>query len=162
VQTTEADLVRLAAHGAAIAHCPRSNRRHGHGDAPLQAILAQGLRVGVGTDSVASVAPLDLLAEARLARQLGGLSAWETIELVTCRAAEAIGLGREVGSLEPGRWGDLAIFSVGPQLDERLLPDALASCGPADLRCTVLAGREVWLAPPADRPPGAHSTHAVP
>ena len=161
VQVTELDLHRLASHGAAIAHCPRSNRRHGHGDAPLQAIRALGLRVGVGTDSAASVAPLDLLAEARLALQLGRLSAWEALELVTCGAAEAIGLGREVGSLQPGRWGDLAIFGVGPHLDERLLPDTLVSRGRTDLLCTVLAGREVWLQPPADRPPGTYSFTAV-
>jgi 5-methylthioadenosine/S-adenosylhomocysteine deaminase len=163
VQATDEDLLRLAAHGAAIAHCPRSNRRHGHGDAPLQAIRANRLRVGVGTDSVASVAPLDLLAEARLARQFGGLSAWETLDLVTRGAAEAIGLEGEVGSLKPGRWGDLAIFAVGPQLDERLLPDTLASLGPGDLRCTVLAGREVWLAPPsAGHPSGDHSFPSPP
>jgi 5-methylthioadenosine/S-adenosylhomocysteine deaminase len=162
VQATEDDLHRLAAHGAAVAHCPRSNRRHGHGDAPLQAIRACGLRVGVGTDSVASVAPLDLLAEARLARRLGGLSAWETLGLVTRGAAEAVGLEREVGSLTPGRWGDLAIFAVGAQLDERLLPDTLVSLGPGELRCTVLAGREVWLAPPADRRHGDHPLESTP
>ncbi|MDH4347695.1 MAG: amidohydrolase family protein, partial [Gemmatimonadota bacterium] len=163
VHATEDDLLRLAAHGAAIAHCPRSNRRHGHGDAPLQAIRARGLRVGVGTDSVASVAPLDLLAEARLARRLGGLSAWESLDLVTRGAAEAVGLEREVGSLAPGRWGDLAIFAVGAQLDELRLPDALTALGPGELLCTVLAGREVWLAPPPrHNPPGDHLLGPMP
>ncbi|MDH4131341.1 MAG: amidohydrolase family protein, partial [Gemmatimonadota bacterium] len=142
---------------------PRSNRRHGHGDAPLQAIRARGLRVGVGTDSVASVAPLDLLAEARLARRLGGLSAWESLDLVTRGAAEAVGLEREVGSLAPGRWGDLAIFAVGAQLDELRLPDALTALGPGELLCTVLAGREVWLAPPPrHNPPGDHLLGPMP
>lgn len=158
VQTTEDDLGRLAAHGSAVAHCPRSNRRHGHGDAPLQAVLDRRLRVGVGTDSVASVAPLDLLAEARIARELGGLSAWETIDLVTRGAASAIGMEAEAGSLAPGRWGDLAVFRLGPQVDQQQLPDRLVSAGPGDLLCTVLAGREVWTAPdPAGRSDGNHS-----
>jgi 5-methylthioadenosine/S-adenosylhomocysteine deaminase len=158
VQASDDDLGRLVAHGSAVAHCPRSNRRHGHGDAPLQPILERGLRVGVGTDSVASVAPLDLLAEARLARELGGLSAWEAVELVTRGAARAIGLEDEVGSLAPGRWGDLAVFGIGPQLDQRQLPDTLAALGSGDLMSTVLSGREVWTAPVvADRSNGDHS-----
>ena len=155
VQASDEDLGRLAAHGSAVAHCPRSNRRHGHGDAPLQAILDRRLRVGVGTDSVASVAPLDLLAEVRIARQLGRLSAWEAVDLVTRGAARAIGLEDEVGSLAPGRWGDLAIFTIGPQVDQRQLAETLAALGSGDLLCTVLSGREVWMAPgAADRPDG--------
>jgi len=158
VQATDDDLGRLAANGSAVAHCPRSNRRHRHGAAPLRGFLDHRLRVGVGTDSVASVAPLDLLAEARLARELGALSAWQTVDLVTRGAADAIGMESEVGSLAPGRWGDLAIFRIGPQLDQRELPDTLVSLGPGDLLCTVLAGRDVWLAPgAAERSDGDHS-----
>jgi cytosine/adenosine deaminase-related metal-dependent hydrolase len=158
VQATGDDLDRLAAHGSAVAHCPRSNRRHGHGDAPLQAVLDRHLRVGVGTDSVASIAPLDLLAEARVARELGALSAWQTVEVVTRGAASAIGMEAEVGSLAPGRWGDLAIFRLRPQLEQHQLADTLVSLGSGDLLCTVLAGREVWVAAnPAGRPDGYHS-----
>jgi cytosine/adenosine deaminase-related metal-dependent hydrolase len=157
VQATDDDLGRLAAHGSAVAHCPRSNRRHRHGDAPVRAFLDRRLRVGVGTDSVASVAPLDLLAEARIARELGALSAWQTVDLVTRGAASAIGMEADVGSLAPGRWGDLAVFRIGPQLDQDQLPDTLVSLGTAALLCTVLAGREVWMAPGAtERPDGAH------
>jgi 5-methylthioadenosine/S-adenosylhomocysteine deaminase len=144
VRVTDPDLDLLAARGAAVAHCPRSNRRHGHGDAPLARIRAAGIRVGAGTDSVASVAPLDLLAEARLARELGGLSPWETIDLVTRGAAEAIGLGAEAGVIARGRWADFAVFALPPRLDGRRLPDTLASLATNDVICTMLSGREVW------------------
>ena len=60
---------------AVVAHCPRSNRHHAGREAPLAAAPRGRAPGGVGTDSVASVGPLDLLAEARAARTLAGLDA---------------------------------------------------------------------------------------
>jgi 5-methylthioadenosine/S-adenosylhomocysteine deaminase len=142
VQASAADLDILARHRAAVAHCPLSNRAHGHGDAPLAAMLARGLRVGVGTDSVLSVGTLDLLAEARVARSLAGLDAAEALALCTTGAAAALGWADEIGSLEPGRWGDCVILRSPPS---RLAPEerALASV-PGDVLATYLGGRAVY------------------
>jgi 5-methylthioadenosine/S-adenosylhomocysteine deaminase len=137
------DIDLLARQGAAVAHCPRSNRRHHRIDAPLAQLLAAGLRVGVGTDSVASVSPLDLLAEARSARELGGLSAEEALALVTVGAARAIGLGQEVGSLGAGRWGDVVALTLPACESAEQLYEAILASGPADLLFTVVGGREV-------------------
>jgi cytosine/adenosine deaminase-related metal-dependent hydrolase len=112
VQVDSADIALLAAAGVSVAHCPRSNHRHGHGEAPLASLLAAGLRVGVGTDSVVSVGVLDLLAEARAARELAKLSWDRALSLVTLEAARALGLDRDVGSLVPGKWGDVAIVRL--------------------------------------------------
>ena len=112
VQADSGDIARLAAAGVAVAHCPLSNRRHGHGDAPLGRLRAAGIRVGVGTDSVASVAGLDLLAEARAARALAGLSWDEALALVTLEGARALGLAGEIGSLAAGKWGDVAVIRL--------------------------------------------------
>jgi len=144
VRADPADLRLLADRSAAVAHCPRSNRRHGHGDAPLRAILDLGIRVGVGTDSVASVSPLDLLAEARLARDLGGLSAEAALELVTISAARALGLDSEIGSLAPGKWGDLAVVDLRGPVDVARLADTVLSRGAAAVDRTVVGGREVF------------------
>ncbi|HXE57220.1 MAG TPA: amidohydrolase family protein [Gemmatimonadales bacterium] len=146
VQAGPADLDLVAARGAAIAHCPRSNRRHGHGTAPLGAMLERGLRVGVGTDSVASVAPLDLMADLAAARRLANLGAERALRLVTLEAAEALGLGTEIGSLRPGKWGDLAAFRLPGPVDSARLADTLVSRTRADVVLTVLGGREVWRA----------------
>jgi cytosine/adenosine deaminase-related metal-dependent hydrolase len=141
------DIDLLARQGAAVAHCPRSNRRHHRIDAPLAQLLAAGLRVGVGTDSVASVSPLDPMAEAREARRLGGLSAEEALALVTMGAARAIGLGGEVGSLAEGKWGDVIALTVPACDTPEQLFEAILASGAADLLFTTVGGREVWRRP---------------
>jgi cytosine/adenosine deaminase-related metal-dependent hydrolase len=141
------DIDTLARHGAAVAHCPRSNRRHHKIDAPVAQLLGAGLRVGVGTDSVASVSPLDLMAEAREARRLGGLGAEEALALVTLGAARAIGLGNEVGSLAAGKWGDIVALSIPAAETPELLFEAILATGPADILFTTLCGREVYRRP---------------
>lgn len=135
------DLARLTRAGAAAAHCPRSNARHGHGAAPLADLLAAGLRLGVGTDSVASVAPLDLLAEVRAARALAGLGADAALALVTTGAARALGLAAEIGSLTPGRWGDLVAARLPAATDASRIPEAVLSLGREAVFLTCLAGR---------------------
>jgi cytosine/adenosine deaminase-related metal-dependent hydrolase len=144
VQANDSDLDRLAARRVAIAHCPRSNQRHGHGTAPLRGMLKRGLRVGVGTDSVASVSPLDLLAEARAARTIGSLNATEALRLVTLDASRALGLDGELGSLAPGKWGDLAAFALPGVVDAGQLMDTVMTRQAGDVNLTVLAGREVY------------------
>ncbi len=141
------DIDTLARRGAGVAHCPRSNQRHHRLDAPLTQMIAAGLRVGVGTDSVASVDPLDLLAEARRARELGSLDAQEALALVTLGAARAIGLGVEVGSLAEGKWGDLVALQVPACETPEQLFDAVLASTPAKLTATWLGGREVYRAP---------------
>jgi aminodeoxyfutalosine deaminase len=147
VQADDADLARLARRGSAVAHCPLSNSAHGHGAAPLAALLAHGLRVGVGTDSVLSVGALDLLAEARAARRLASLDADGALALATLDGARALGMDGAIGSLEPGKWGDCVVLRPQP-------PDA---GGPAeqvlrarreDVVATFLGGRDVYRSDP--------------
>jgi 5-methylthioadenosine/S-adenosylhomocysteine deaminase len=141
IRVSDDDVGTLAARGAAVAHCPRSNAAHGHGEAPLRMLLDAGIRVGAGTDSVASAAPLDLLAEARAARGLANLRAEEALALVTTGAARAISLDREVGSLAPGLWADLAAFRDRPGMDP---VEAVLASGPGDVMGTWVAGRQAW------------------
>ena len=147
VQATAADLDRLARHRVAVAHCPLSNRAHGHGYAPLAAMLARGLRVGLGTDSVLRVGTLDLFAEARAARALAGLDAVGALALCTSGAAAALGWSEEIGSLQPGRWGDGVVLRPPPS---GLAPEERAlGCAPEDVVATYLGGRAVYRTRPA-------------
>lgn len=143
------DINLLARADVAVAHCPLSNARHGHGEAPLRALLAAGLRVGVGTDSEVSVGALDLFAEAREARRIGRLSAGEALSLVTIDAALAIGMP-DVGGLAPGFWGDVCLLDVAAMPLRQFTSDpaelAMAAA-PGNVAATWLAGREVWRRP---------------
>lgn len=141
VQVGASDIRRLADSGAAVAHCPLSNRAHGHGIAPLAAFRAAGVRVGLGTDSVVSVRELDLLAEARAARVLWSLSAEETIELCTLGGARALGIDSETGSLRSGKWADFTVIRArgGGTPVEGVLASSRN-----DVLLTYVGGREVY------------------
>jgi 5-methylthioadenosine/S-adenosylhomocysteine deaminase len=157
VQTDTADVEILAAANVAVVVCPRSNARHGHGSAPLGRYLERGLRVALGTDSVASVDSLDLLAEAREARVLAGLSAEAAIRLLTLDGARALGLEAEIGSLEPGKWADLAVIRLDRQIGNPpirlsaypppLAAEAILLAQPAAILATFVAGQPVYQAP---------------
>jgi len=73
INVDDADLELIKQSGAGIAHCPKSNAKLGHGRAPFQRFLAHGIKVGLGSDSVASNNTCDLLEEARFATLLARL-----------------------------------------------------------------------------------------
>ena len=110
----------LAEHGAAVAHCPRSNAVLGCGAAPLAELLRAGGRVGLGTDSPASTPSFDMFEEMRTAvytarareRRPDALSANSALELATLGSARALGLEDETGSLAAGKRADLAVVSL--------------------------------------------------
>lgn len=144
VQVDESDLGVLRSRGVGVAHCPRSNQRHGHGDAPLRAMLDAGIAVGVGTDSEVSVGDLDLLGEARSARALAGLSAPEALGLMTREAARAIGMGGEVGELTPGSWGDVVALELDQVPDAGQVEESIIAATPACVGGTWISGRPVY------------------
>ncbi len=144
VQLAHRDIQRLLDSGSAVAHCPLSNRAHGHGAAPLAALLNAGVRVGLGTDSVVSVDRLDLLAEARAAGKLASLDPERLLYLCTLAGARALGVGSETGSLVPGKWGDCTVIRI-PE-DQRPVTEQVLSSGPSDVLLTCQGGREVYRA----------------
>jgi cytosine/adenosine deaminase-related metal-dependent hydrolase len=142
VHLTEADLGMLAQTRAAVAHCPRSNAYLDVGRAPLKALRDLGVPVGLGTDSLASAESLSLWDEIRFAHQVhGGLlspAAW--IRMATAGGARALGLDREIGTLEPAKRADLTAIALdGPEGDpyEFLLHEANA----AKVLLTMVEGR---------------------
>ncbi|HEU5259848.1 MAG TPA: amidohydrolase family protein [Gemmatimonadales bacterium] len=130
VQVDAPDIEILRQAGVGLAHCPRSNRAHGHGAAPLAALRASGVRVGLGTDSVASSGDVNLWSEAAAA----GLEGEEALRMLTIEGARALGLDHAIGSLEVGKEADLAVFP--PTAPYRPLP-------PPTALLTVVAGRVV-------------------
>ncbi len=115
VWPTEAEIPILAERKVGVIHNPTSNMKIASGVAPITAMLAAGVRVGLGTDGAASNNDLDMWEEMRLASFLQKveqmnpevLSAETVLRMATSGGATAIGLGDTTGSLEPGKRADL-------------------------------------------------------
>jgi len=120
VQLDGEDIDTIARHGCSVAHCPASNAKFGHGISPVAELIARGVTVGLGSDSVASNNRMDILEEARLAvlfqravnRSERAFSAQQALEMATIGGARALGIGERVGSLEVGKDADLSAFSL--------------------------------------------------
>lgn len=104
VHLSDNELSRLAAARATIVTCPRSNRRTEAGVPPIECFYASGVRVAIGTDSLASVEDLNLFAEMAEVRRLApAVPAREILRSATQAGAEALGFRSELGTLEPGK-----------------------------------------------------------
>jgi cytosine/adenosine deaminase-related metal-dependent hydrolase len=104
VQFGDAALARLKAIGATVVTCPRSNRWVGVGYPPIARFYQSGVKVAVGTDSLASVEDLNLFSELKTMRWLAPeVAAAKILESATLVGACALGLGDELGSLTPGK-----------------------------------------------------------
>jgi len=96
----------------AVVYCPRTHAWFGHRPYPLEKLLAAGAAVALGCDSRASAPDLSLLAEMRaVARRHPGVRPPVVLALGTLEGARALGL-RDIGSLEAGRWANLAVVAL--------------------------------------------------
>jgi cytosine/adenosine deaminase-related metal-dependent hydrolase len=102
-----------------VAHCPSSNARLGAGIAPVHDLLAAAAPVGLGVDGAASNEAGELSLELRAAllhaRLRGGpaaLTARGALELGTIKGARCLGRDDEIGSLEPGKCADVAVWRL--------------------------------------------------
>jgi 5-methylthioadenosine/S-adenosylhomocysteine deaminase len=149
------EIATLAERGVGVAHCPQSNMKVAAGIAPVPALLAGGVDVGVGTDGPASNNDLDLWEEidtaAKIHKVTSGdptvVSAEEALRMATIGGARAIGLGDEIGSLEPGKRADLIVVDPGGFHQQPLydpFSTLVYSTKAADVR-TVLVEGELLL-----------------
>ena len=122
----DADRAALRDSGAQIAHSPSSNLFLGSGLFGWRAAEQAGAAVSVASDvgGGTSLSMLRTLADAYKVQAMAGerLTAWKALHAATRGAAQALGLGHEIGSLEPGRHADLTVWdwAVGPVARQRL------------------------------------------
>ncbi len=115
VHLDDTEIGLLAQQGCAVAHCPTSNMKLASGVAPIGALQASGVRVGLGTDSAASNNRLDLFQEMRHAALLAKVSSGDparldahtVLRMATLDGAAALGLDALIGSIEAGKAADL-------------------------------------------------------
>jgi 5-methylthioadenosine/S-adenosylhomocysteine deaminase len=116
----EQDLDILAETGAAVVVCPQSNLKLASGTAPLQAMLARGIRVGIGTDGAASNNRLDLIREMDICAKLHKLRdldpvavpASKIVNMATKGGASVLGLQEKIGRLEVGKKADIILVNL--------------------------------------------------
>jgi aminodeoxyfutalosine deaminase len=110
------ELARVAAAGSPVVLCPRSNLHIELKLPPLLDILAAGIRPGLGTDSLASNASLDPLAEARaLSQRFPSVPPATLLAMATGWGADALGFSKLLGRLEPGLFPGLLAFAHGAE-----------------------------------------------
>jgi cytosine/adenosine deaminase-related metal-dependent hydrolase len=119
VHLSDKDIRRIAETSSGVAWCPTSNLRIASGIAPARALLNEGGIVGLGVDGSASNDVGDMIGEVRQALLVSraamdpkAMNAREAIRVGTRGSAACLGQEDEVGSIEPGKRGDVALFSV--------------------------------------------------
>ncbi|MFD7640566.1 8-oxoguanine deaminase [Kitasatospora sp. NPDC059795] len=119
VHMTDSDLAKFAETGTGVAHCPSSNARLAAGIARVPDMLAAGVPVGLGVDGTASNESGQLGAELRnalLINRLHGrpnaLTVRQALRLGTMGGARLLGRQAEIGSVEPGKLADLALWKI--------------------------------------------------
>ena len=144
------EIALLAMHGCSIAHCPSSNLKLASGIAPITALTAEGVNIGLGSDGAASNNRLDMFHEMRLAAllakaasgQADSITAHQALRMATLGGAQALGLDNEIGSLTTGKAADLCAIDIN---DVGLVP-----CYDVASLLVYSAGREyvsdVWVA----------------
>ena len=137
IHLNEHEIMRFGETGTGVAHCPSSNARLGAGIAPVAALARAGSPVGLGADGAASNEAGELGMEmreamlfARLAGGPGVLTARQALELATVHGARCLGREAEIGSLEPGKLADVALWRV----------DDLAHAGVSDPVAALVFG----------------------
>ena len=119
VQMTRPDLETLAARGATLVTCPRSNGHTGAGAPPLDEFYDAGVRVAVGTDSLASAPDLNVFAELATMRALApAVPAAALLDSATRQGARALGFGADYGTIEAGKRARLLAVGVPPDVDD--------------------------------------------
>ncbi len=115
VQMTGADLATLKARRCTLVTCPRSNAATGAGTPPIEEFYYSGVRLAVGTDSLASTADLNMFAELAAMRAIAPkVAASRLLESATRHGADALGFGADYGTIQPGKRARLIAVAIPP------------------------------------------------
>lgn len=140
--------------GVGVVHNPQSNMKLASGVSPVPKMLADGLRIGLGTDGAASNNDLSMWEEmdtaAKLHKIFSGdpkvISALEAFELATIRGAEALHMEKEIGSIEKGKRADLVIVerdSLNQIPLYNIYSDLVYATKASDVQTVIINGRVV-------------------
>ncbi|HEY0406498.1 MAG TPA: amidohydrolase family protein, partial [Pyrinomonadaceae bacterium] len=149
---TEEELGLLKRLNVGVVHNPQSNMKLASGVAPVPRMIAEDMRLGLGTDGAASNNDLNMWEEMDTAAKLHKVfardpkvvSALQAFELATIRGARALHMEREIGSLETGKRADFVIVDLN-DLNQtplyNIYSHLIYATKAADVRSVVIEGR---------------------
>jgi len=128
VQLTERDIDRIAYNRSPVVLCPRSNQHLNVGIAPAKKLYRAGVKLALGTDSLASNDSLSIWDEIRAAYRLydGSLSSETLLRMATVNGVEILQLGQQSGTLEKGRVANFQVVSI-PSPDRDSIENSLCT-----------------------------------
>lgn len=143
----------LARTGTRVAHCPSSNLKLGSGIAQVPEMIERGVSVSLGADGAPCNNRLDMFTEMRTAAliqkaRLGPqtLPALDVLRMATIEGARALGLDREIGSIEQGKLADLIMINAD-RLHTAPRPDPVSTvvyaATASDVETVIIDGRTV-------------------
>src|ERR1051325_7473000 len=156
VHLSEDEMSLLASAGTPVSHCPSSNMKLGSGIAPVALMLARGVSVSLGADGAPCNNRLDMFTEMRsaaLLQKVGlgaeALPAQRVLRMATIDGARALGLDREIGSLEAGKRADIAIINLAnihmtPRPKDPISTVVYAAQA-SDVKTVIIDGQPVML-----------------
>lgn len=148
---SDSDLDLLKASPASVVYCPRSHAFFEHEPHRYREMLARGINVCIGTDSLASNETLSILDELRHLRRTDAVTAHhELLTMATIAGARALHLDDEIGSLEAGKRADLAVVPLENAGARDPVEDLL--CGGAQMRECHPGGSRVAPVPEGHDP----------
>ncbi|WP_298919888.1 8-oxoguanine deaminase [uncultured Roseobacter sp.] len=150
VKLDASEIALFARTGTGVAHCPCSNCRLGSGIAPVKAMRAVGVPVGLGVDGSASNDAGNLVLEARqamllqrVAKGADAMSARDALEIATRGGADVLGRP-ECGRIAVGCRADIAVWDVsGIEAAGSWDSAALLLAGPTTVRDLIVEGRQI-------------------
>jgi 5-methylthioadenosine/S-adenosylhomocysteine deaminase len=149
-QISDEDLEILVASNTNVIHCPESNLKLASGFCPVERLWQAGVNVAIGTDGAASNNDLDLLGETRtaalLAKAVAGtataLDAHRALRMATLNGARALGMDRDIGSLELGKAADMVAFDLSGLAQQPIYDPVSQLIYTSNRDCV----RHVWVA----------------
>lgn len=152
VHLTEDDMMVMAEHHVAVAHCPVSNMKLASGVAPIPELLRRQITVGLGTDGASSNNSMNLMRDMGICAFLHKVqqmdptvtNAYEILQMATIGGARALNWDNEIGTLEVGKKADVILIDLDKlhyYPHNNIIADLVYSSQASDVKTTIINGQ---------------------
>jgi len=152
INLSNEDMLILSKCGVNVVYVPVANMKLGLGAAKIKDLTSLGVNVSLGTDGPASNNSLDMFETIKIAALLQKLTyqnpkvmpAYEVLKMATINGAKALGLEKDIGSLEVGKKADIILVDLSkPHLKplHNIYPSIVYSARGSDVDTVIIDGK---------------------